>query len=561
MPDIDIGWKVRLDDLQKQLKESSQLSNDEVRRMVNGLSSQFKRAEGEAAKAARKAEAEWTKSMDSLKGAAEKSLGMLGGPFAQLGDLVFDLGEKVGGAGNAVGSFGVIVGGAAVGVTALATAGFELASAAEASAKRLEEAGLAALIPPEAQASVEDYRGGLAALRTEVDVLTVQLGGPAMTAIGDLSYAIVGIGNAAENIIGPLSKVAATVSAAVDTPAVRALLALGTFGGSEAARAMSASLASAAASGRDVAAIRTAEAQAATAGKAAVETEIKARTAAVAVVEKHTTALKENNDAAQLEAEIARAVASDVAAAEKTKEDSRIATYESAKALNEQYAADQEARQQRMLEYEAESNAAFLASIENAKQAALARADAVANSLSSFSDLASAVYESIAEKGANATEQEKRTAKTAFAISKALSVSQALISGATAAITMAASPAYAALGPFGPALAAASAAAATGAALAQIASVKPPSFARGGMVDTDPDHRLIAARADEAVLTGRGVQAAGGPEAVRRMNEGGTQSGSVVHMYVDGRRLATASSNEWGSLLTGRPMGRRPAYG
>jgi hypothetical protein len=84
------------------------------------------------------------------------------------------------------------------------------------------------------------------------------------------------------------------------------------------------------------------------------------------------------------------------------------------------------------------------------------------------------------------------------------------------------------------------------------------------MVDTDPDHQLIQARADEAVLTGRGVRTLGGPDAVEQLNRGmagGAGGQTVVNMYVDGRRLASSSVNEWGSLLSGRPLGRRPAYG
>ena len=239
----------------------------------------------------------------------------------------------------------------------------------------------------------------------------------------------------------------------------------------------------------------------------------------------------------------------------------RQATYDAATALDEEATAREIAAHEARMAREAAASAAYEEAIQRAKETRIAQAEAVASSLQGFMDLANAAYDAVSEKGANATEAEKRAARTAFAISKALAVSQALISGATAAITMAAAPAFAAMGPFGPVLAGASAAAATAAALAQIGSVKPPSFARGGMVDTDPDHRLIAARADEAVLTGRGVEAAGGPEGVKRMNEGATSGGSVVHLYVDGRRLASARSDEWGSLLTGRPLGRRPSYG
>jgi hypothetical protein len=195
MADIDIGWKVRLDDLQKQLQASTKLSNDEVRRMVTSLGSQFKKAESEATKAAKAAEKEWSKSMDNLKGVAEKSLGMLGGPFAQLGEVVFDLGGKISGTSGAVGTLGVALGASAAAAGVLVGGTIALASAASEATIRLQEQGLAAEIPPEAMLSQKDYTDAINGLYTQVDVLTVQLGGPAMNAVANLSYAIVGLTN------------------------------------------------------------------------------------------------------------------------------------------------------------------------------------------------------------------------------------------------------------------------------------------------------------------------------------------------------------------------------
>lgn len=568
MADIDIGWKVRLDDLQKQLQASTKLSNDEVRRMVTSLGSQFKKAESEATKAARAAEKEWSKSMDNLKGVAEKSLGMLGGPFAQLGEVVFDLGGKISGTSGAVGTLGVALGASAAAAGVLVGGTIALASAASEATIRLQEQGLAAEIPPEAMLSQKDYTDAINGLYTQVDVLTVQLGGPAMSAVANLSYAIVGLTNNLGAMIDPIVSAFSAIGAFNRMMYESKIATVATFGQNKlfigSMLAVVDGLSSQADEGRQLVAQRQEEAAAAKQSTEAAKGEAAARAVAATATQRQTQASKAQAEQLKLEAEIAAAVAGDLQSYEQKKADMRVANYENEKAFEAQRMAEAEARHQKQLQFEADSKAAYEDAVEAAKSMALAQADAVAGSLGNFNDLATAVYDSVAEKGENATEAEKRAARTAFAISKALSVSQALISGATAAITMAASPAFASMGPFGPVLAAASAAAATAGALAQIASVKPPSFARGGMVDTDPDHQLIQARADEAVLTGRGVRTLGGPDAVEQLNRGmagGAGGQTVVNMYVDGRRLASSSINEWGSLLSGRPLGRRPAYG
>jgi len=578
MPDIDIGWNVRLDELQNQLKKSSNLSNDEVRRMVNGLQGQFRRATGEATKAAKAAEREWAQSMNALQGAAEKTLGMLGGPFGTLGDLAFDLGGKVNGAGGAIGSMGVAAAGAAVGVAAFVAGTLALADAASQATIRLKEQGLAAEIPPEATISQERYATALAGLSTQVDIFTAKAGGPALESVTFFSNALTGLLNRIDDLTLPIGNLLSQFVELQRSISESSLMTLITFGGNRLAPAGITAIADAFGAlsdeGKmaaqtyknleaiakgvdfpmpDVVGVGTPAKPAASGGSGrSSATATRARVAAA------------EDEARQL-AEIEAAIVADAKSYEDKKVAMRQATYDAKVALDAENAALEEQRHQRRLEMEREFQAAYIAAVEEARAMAMAQADAMASSLGAFNDLATSVYETVAAKGEDATMAERRAAMTAFALSKSLAISQALISGTLLAINTAAAPGFASLAPFGTALAFGAAAATTAATIAQIAATKPPSFARGGMVD-DPDHRLIQARADEAVLTGRGVSALGGREGVEAVNRGlvsagGAGGGTVVHMYVDGRRLAGAAVSEWGSLLSGRPLGRRPAYG
>ena len=110
-------------------------------------------------------------------------------------------------------------------------------------------------------------------------------------------------------------------------------------------------------------------------------------------------------------------------------------------------------------------------------------------------------------------EEEKQAARTAFAISKAAAISQAVIQGALAVVT--------ALAMGGPPLAIAAGITA-GISIAAIAAEPPPSFHSGGMVAAAaPDEITARLLRSEAVLSPQGVAAAGGESGVRDLNRGG----------------------------------------
>lgn len=119
-----------------------------------------------------------------------------GSSFGNMGKMVGELGKKVGeGLGLPMESFGIVAGGAGIAVAGVGLAfvgaiagSFALAEGALAARDRLEEAGLAARIPPEAQHALDKYQGATGRLWQEVDVLVTKLGAalaPVLTIIVD----------------------------------------------------------------------------------------------------------------------------------------------------------------------------------------------------------------------------------------------------------------------------------------------------------------------------------------------------------------------------------------
>lgn len=119
-----------------------------------------------------------------------KQLGALaGGPFAQLGQVVFELGPKAAGAAEAFGALaaaGAGVGVAAAAVAGVALAAWKLAEAGQAAADRMAKAGRAAEIPREATEGLEAFARASKGLRDRWDELLVVWGGRAGFVIAGL---------------------------------------------------------------------------------------------------------------------------------------------------------------------------------------------------------------------------------------------------------------------------------------------------------------------------------------------------------------------------------------
>jgi hypothetical protein len=125
----------------------------------------------------------------------------------------------------------------------------------------------------------------------------------------------------------------------------------------------------------------------------------------------------------------------------------------------------------------------------------------------------------------------KRAARQAFAIQKALGIANIALQTpqmiATGAIMG---------GPAGAAAAGITAAVQAG----MILAAKPPEFPMGRtpQVRLAGDHQLVGVDPREGIIRRRGVDAMGGPEAIRNLNEGrGAMGGSVSAQLVIGRRM------------------------
>lgn len=178
----------------------------QARELANQIKRELRSAEDGAGQSASKI----GKALGGIGDVVEKGLKKLGPLGGEVADVVFDFGAPLAEAAMGVGEvtagmgaagaaatvagvavLGVAAAAAAVAVGAgLAVAGMvALTEGAIAARDRLEEAGQAARVPPEASAALDQYQGATARLWQEVDVLTVQLGGalaPALTALADL---------------------------------------------------------------------------------------------------------------------------------------------------------------------------------------------------------------------------------------------------------------------------------------------------------------------------------------------------------------------------------------
>jgi hypothetical protein len=136
------------------------------------------------------------------------------------------------------------------------------------------------------------------------------------------------------------------------------------------------------------------------------------------------------------------------------------------------------------------------------------------------------------------TADERAKVIAGFKRGQAYQRAQATMEAASAALGLI--PFFAFLGPLAPLAAAGVTAPALALQLEVINRQQPPQFPMG-RAPLDADHTVMAAiQPTEAVLTARGVAAAGGAAGVRRLNDGrGTMGGSVV-VQLDRRVIAEA---------------------
>lgn len=188
----------RIDELVRyELELGGGLTNDaqEAARAIRGL--------GQAAQASER-------EFDRATGAMERGLGkvgsMIGGPIADLGDVILDVRESITGAGAAIGGLGVAAAGSVAAAAALGIAVSGIADAAVDAADRLEKAGLAELVPPEATENVKAYKAAIDDLSVATDVLTVTTASGLVGALAEgataLTGAIVSFNDGRQAIVG-----------------------------------------------------------------------------------------------------------------------------------------------------------------------------------------------------------------------------------------------------------------------------------------------------------------------------------------------------------------------
>ena len=172
-----------------------------------------------------------------------------------------------------------------------------------------------------------------------------------------------------------------------------------------------------------------------------------------------------------------------------------------------------------LAEYDADREASHDAELARVRE----QAQALTSGASQFFGGMASLAEWAAEKQGEATAE---AAERWFGFYKAMSITQVIIDGATAAVK-----AVAQLGPIAGGIAAGGIAALTGAQIGVIASQELPSFHQGGLA---PDEGLARVLPGEGYVTQRGVAALGGPAGVAAVNRGEGAGGgpiTVVHKY------------------------------
>lgn len=180
--EVRLSLKAEFNDLKKALKESSDLTDKEVTKMVNRVEARYKSMEKAAKKTFQGQSKEAGESFGKVRELGKSTASYLGGTYGALGGVFFELGEKVAGVAGSLGAMG----GAAVGVAgglAIVAGGaailgkqlYDITDAAKEARNRLDEAGLAALIPEESRNAIADFEESQVRLNNALDRLHVIL--------------------------------------------------------------------------------------------------------------------------------------------------------------------------------------------------------------------------------------------------------------------------------------------------------------------------------------------------------------------------------------------------
>lgn len=355
MSDASVTISADLSEFRHEFAIANQFAEQRLKQTANVADREFERLEGAVGGRMKGASGHVGANAEKMSSAVERAASLMGGAFGDVADIAIDLGGKMGGL---VGPIGLAAGA----VAGLGYAAVQLAGYADEAAKRLEAAGLAAMIPPAAQESLDRYRDGTQTLRNEVDLLAVSLGGPLLDAIGNASFALAGLGDGFDRALAPIGAIQGAiggVGGGVASTIGGNILAGLTAGGSLVAGALSDAIEGAVASGEQIGEVQRDTAEATAQTVAWVDREAAAR-----------RAVEEARAAETAQAETATRVRRTEVALQAATVEGLSGELDARRALQAQRAADAAAEAAYLRQMAAADDAGALASAQSASAAA-----------------------------------------------------------------------------------------------------------------------------------------------------------------------------------------------
>jgi hypothetical protein len=600
---IDINIQVKIDQLKSELEKIPGISRKSAEGMAKSYSREYASMEKAAAKAGREAEKAADRTRDAWKGSAERVASLMGGTFGDISDSIFDLGERFSGAtagvtglGGAalVTAAGITAAGFAVAFAAKATAEW-LDGMPDLIASLKDWSGLEPISPADLQA-LQSYGEEADKLTAVSARLQVELGAgvaPAMESVTHAGIGLLSIFQQLDAIAGRFSfSMGDVVRHLVDSSPISAAAAWAFDQLADRGEAVAASMERVTDQMRGLNdEIRQTNDQAremlvalglldedegpVAYTRAAREAEVVTRDWAAA-----QRMLADESSRASIAAAQAQADATAAALQRQSQEweayaertaATQVQIQESITAIEAEYAAQRQEAQTLALQMGAETALQTIGDVAQLQLDALEKEvqarkdvhkaavdqfrtqrDIIKEQLESGKISQSTARDKLAAIDAEQKAQRKATKEQraeqndqierAFKAQKIAAKGTAVMNAATAYLGFLAT--FAALGPGAPFAAAAITGPALKVQLAAINAQSPPKFAIGGMVGDrvqgSADHVTIAATPKEAVLTERGVSAAGGPKGVDALNGGGSMGGGVAAVYLDREVIGAA---------------------
>ena len=206
---INLTYRAELRQLTEQLSKVEGINAGLAKKMANDLDKSFKAAGKSASKAASQMEGDTKKAFASIKGASVAAFGPLGERLNHLAGVWQGLGT----------SSTVALAAGAVGVAALAVGIIGIVDRASDARKRLEDMGLASLLPEDAIAGIAEYDAAVRGLSVSVDLATVQMGSLFAPAVSEAADTVTGL----VDVVGDLTDGAGQAVPAMEDLAIAIL--------------------------------------------------------------------------------------------------------------------------------------------------------------------------------------------------------------------------------------------------------------------------------------------------------------------------------------------------